>query len=163
MTLYEISENYLMLLDNLTVDEETGEVLNADELDIIAGEFEDKAENYGLYIKNLTSMSEAINTEKKKLSDRQKAIDRKTEILTDRLAWAMQSVSRTKFETGRVAMSFRKFPPHVNIVDEKKLPEKFLRTTTTVEPDKIAIKKELAEGNEVDGATLEYRQSLHIK
>lgn len=32
-TLYEITDKYLKVLDNLEVDEETGEILNAEELD----------------------------------------------------------------------------------------------------------------------------------
>ena len=74
----------------------------------------------------------------------------------------MQGVGKTKFETGKVALSLRK-SPYVYITDEKKLPEMFLRTTTSVEPDKNAIKKELTAGNKVDGATLEHRQNLQIK
>lgn len=42
-TLYEITDKYLKVLDNLEIDEETGEILNAEELDELSGAFEEKA------------------------------------------------------------------------------------------------------------------------
>ena len=36
-TLYEITDKYLKVLDNLEIDEETGEILNAEELDELSG------------------------------------------------------------------------------------------------------------------------------
>ena len=41
-TLYEITDKYLKVLDNLEIDEETGEILNAEELDELSGAFEEK-------------------------------------------------------------------------------------------------------------------------
>lgn len=43
-TLYEITDKYLKVLDNLEIDEETGEILNAEELDELSGAFEEKSE-----------------------------------------------------------------------------------------------------------------------
>ena len=42
-TLYEITDKYLKVLDNLEIDEETGEILNAEELDELSGAFESAA------------------------------------------------------------------------------------------------------------------------
>ena len=43
-TLYEITKEYLDVLDNLEVDEETGEITGAERLDEMEGSFDQKAE-----------------------------------------------------------------------------------------------------------------------
>ena len=48
-TLYEITDKYLKVLDNLEIDEETGEILNAEELDELSGAFEEHQEFRSLY------------------------------------------------------------------------------------------------------------------
>ena len=42
-TLYEITDKYLKVLDNLEIDEETGEILNAEELDELVRSLRRKA------------------------------------------------------------------------------------------------------------------------
>ena len=56
-SLYEISADFLKALDGLEVDEETGEILNAEELDKLAGAFDEKAESVACYIKNLIAFA----------------------------------------------------------------------------------------------------------
>ena len=54
-TLYEISADFLAALDAMEVDPDTGELLNADQLDALSAAFDEKAEATALYIKNLTA------------------------------------------------------------------------------------------------------------
>jgi hypothetical protein len=161
-SLYEISEKYLNLLDNLEIDEETGDLLNADELEIALSEFDEKSENYALYIKNLKANAEAIKAEQQKLSDRKKSIDQKIEILSDRLGYAMFAFNKTKFETPKVALSFRK-SESVNIIDEDVIPALFMLEKTTFEPDKNEIKRALKSGQVISGAEILVKQNLQIK
>ena len=44
-SLYEITREYLEAFDRLEVDEETGEILNFEAVDTLAGAFEEKAES----------------------------------------------------------------------------------------------------------------------
>ena len=53
-TLYEITDKYLKVLDNLEIDEETGEILNAEELDELSGAFEEKSEAVACYLRRIT-------------------------------------------------------------------------------------------------------------
>ena len=47
-SLYEITREYLEAFDHLEVDEETGEILNFEAVDALAGVFEEKAESVAL-------------------------------------------------------------------------------------------------------------------
>ena len=160
MNLYEITEKYAALLDGLDIDEETGELLNADELEIAEAEFDEKAESYGIYIKNLLASSEAISAEQKQLQNRKKSIDRKIEALKSRLEQAMIIVGKEKYETAKVVMSFSK-KGAVEILDKNIIPALYMREKTTFEPDKTAIKEAIKSGQAVDGAVIKY--SLNIK
>ena len=162
MNIWEISEKYAAALENMEIDEETGEVMNAAMYEIAESEFEEKAENYALYIKNLRSTTEGIKAERQKLAERQKAIENKTAILEDRLEWAMRSVSRTKFETARVALSFRKSEV-ISITDEGIIPASYMREKVTTEPDKTAIRAAIKNGETVDGAAMVEKYNLQIK
>ena len=51
----------------------------------------------------------------------------------------------------------------VTIAPDANLPEEYVRTKTTVEPDKTAIKAALASGKTVDGCTLETRNNMTLK
>jgi len=162
MLLYEITERYRDLLSNLEIDEETGELLNAEELEIAEAEFAEKAESYALHIKNLRAEAEAIKAEAQALTERRKSIEQKTELLGDRLQAAMLATGKTKFETAKVALSFRKSET-VNITDEDMIPVNLMREKVTYEPDKAEIKKRIKSGEDVPGASIEEKQNLQIK
>ena len=162
MTLYEISEEYAELLNNLTIDEETGELLNAAELEIAETEFNEKAENYAKYIKNLRAGATAIKAERQKLQDREKAAERKAEALQARLVDAMNRIGKTQFETAAISLLLKRSEA-INITDENILPSIYLRQTVKIEPDKIAIKKAIDAGETVNGAEIVINQNLIIK
>jgi len=160
--LYEITERYREILDGIQIDEETGEVKGAEALEIAAEEFDAKVESFALYIKNLRAEAEAIKAEQKTLGERRNALERKTERIEDALAAAMVAAGRAKFETARVALSFRR-SESVAITDEGAIPLVFMRETVKYEPDKAAIKKHINAGYTIPGATLEGKQNLQIK
>ena len=160
--LYEVAAQYAEVLNNLQIDEETGEVLNAEALEIAAEEFDEKVESYALYVKNLRAEAEAIKAEQKTLGERRNALERKTERIEDALAAAMVAAGRAKFETARVALSFRR-SESVAITDEGAIPLVFMRETVKYEPDKVYIKQLIKAGEAIPGARLEEKQNLQIK
>lgn len=50
----------------------------------------------------------------------------------------------------------------VKVLDLEVLPEAFRRIKTTIDPDKVALKKALKDGETIPGAALEERQSVVI-
>ena len=107
-TLYEISADFLAALDAMEVDPDTGELLNADQLDALSAAFDEKAEATALYIKNLTAFVGNVKAEEAALAERRKTAEKRVERLKDLLASSMLSVGRDKVETARTKIGFRK-------------------------------------------------------
>lgn len=157
MNLYEL--NKAIADFDLEIDEETGEVLNADDLDQITLARDEKIENIALWVKDLLAEADAIKAEEQALAKRRKQAENKADWLKRYVAQALEG---EKFKTPRVAISYRTSEA-VEILDEDLIPEEFLMIKTEYKPDKKAIKDELKVGGEVEGAVLVKRTSLQIK
>ena len=157
MTLFDI--NKAILEFDYEIDEETGEILNAEELDALELARDEKIEGVGLWIKNLQAEAEAVKKEKDAMADRQRRLEKKAESLKNYLAWALKG---EKFSTPRIAMSWRK-SESVLIPDEALLDDRFVNIQMTKKPDKKLIKDTLKAGLEVPGAELVTKQNLQIK
>lgn len=142
----------------LEIDEETGEVLNADELDELQLDRDTKIENIGLWIKNLKADAEAYKAEKKVFEEKERVAKNKAERLKRYLQDALQG---EKFRTSRLDISYRKSKA-VEITDASILPKMFLKEQ---EPkvDKLKLKEILDQGTLVTGAHLEEKQNILIK
>lgn len=157
MTLFEL--NKAIEGFDLIVDEETGEVLNIDELDALNLAKDEKIENVCLWIKNLEAEADAIKTEEKNLAARRKSKENKVKSLKGYVAYALGG---KKFETPRVAVSYRK-SVSVNIPDESAIADEYCNFTVVKKPDKTMIKNALSAGKEIAGAELVEKQNLQIR
>ena len=153
MKLYEIDDAILNCID-----EETGEIIDAEQLDKLYMEKEEKLENIALWIKDLKAEAEALKNEKQAFAERQKVAENKMESLKKYLAYALDGKA---FKTTRASVSFRKSQA-VEITDIYKLDENYLRYKEP-EADKTAIKEALKAGKTVAGATLVENTSVIIK
>lgn len=142
----------------LEIDEETGEILNVDDLDTLQLERDTKVENIALWIKNLLSDAEAYKREKESFAAKEKAAKNKAERLK---SYLQDNLDGQKFKTDRVTISYRR-GQQVAILDFNKIPEEFLRFTDPT-PDKVKIKKALREDLSVPGAALSETVSMQIK
>lgn len=157
MTLYDISTQYQEFLSKV----ESGEIPEeavSDTLEGLDGVFDEKADNIACVIKSLNAESQAIKEERDKLADRQKSKENTAQRLKDYLFTQMAFLGKTKLETARNVLSFRKSEAVVIVGD---VPEKYLKVKT--EPDKTAIKAALKAGADVPGAHIEQREGLVIK
>lgn len=154
-TLYELDER-LMKFDFI-IDEETGEILNSEELEKIEMERNVKIENIALWIKNLRSDAEAYKKEKESFAKKEQTAKRKEEWLKQHLA---DSLKGDKFKTDRVSITYRASKA-VEILDESKIPEKFL-VPQAPKVDKTSIKKAIAEGETVDGAVVVEKSNIQV-
>ena len=143
------------------VDPETGEV--NDELyaqfEALEMERDAKIEGIACWAKNLTSDAAQYKAEAAVMKERADAAEKQAARLKDYLARALHG---TKFETPRCAINWRKSTA-VQIAPDADLPAEYLRTKTTVEPDKTAIKAALAAGTAIDGCSLETRNNMTLK
>lgn len=152
--LYEINEAIMN-----TIDLETGEIIDFEAFEALQMERNEKLENIALWVKNLTSESEALKAEEKAFAERRKAAENKAESLKRYLDSALKG---QKFSTTKVAISYRK-STSVDVLDVEKLPEAYRKTVTTVSADKTAISAALKAGELVDGVVLVEKNNLSIK
>ena len=158
MKLYEIDEAILNCIDT-----ETGEIIDADQLDKLTMEREAKLENVACWIKDLKAEAEALKAEKMAFTERQKVAENKMESLKKYLAYALDG---KKFSTAKCAVSFRN-TESVEVTEEglealmKEHDE--LLTYKAPEPNKTAIKQAIKDGLNVAGVQLVQNISTIIK
>ena len=155
-TLYELVkeiENF-----DLQIDEETGEILNMDELDALQLEKDAKVENICLWIKNLKSDAEAYRTEKKAFEQKIRAAENKAAKLT---AYVDYILAGNKFKSSKVSVSYRK-SEQIECADLLDVDVDYLRYKEP-ELDKKKIKDAIKAGIEVKGCQLVERQNLQIR
>jgi hypothetical protein len=152
-SLYEIDQEILGCIDP-----ETGEIADFEKFDELQMQRETKIENIALWIKNLKAEAEMYKAEKQAFADRQKACESKADSLKKYLEYALEG---TTFKTTKVAVSFRK-TTSVEVDNVYDLPNWYVRPGEP-QADKIALKKALSEGKEIEGAHLVEGISMSIK
>ncbi len=162
ISLYQLTADYQHALDNITVDEETGEVIGFEEINAIDAQFDAKAVNCALYAKSLKAEAEAIKAEADVLKNRHNIALKKLDRLNQYIADCMNAAGKDKITDPRVRLSFRT-SEQVVVDDMNELPEEFISTKITRTPDKTAIKQAIKMKNYLVGARLVRKQNLQIK
>lgn len=160
MKLYQISDAIRQALDHIELDEETGEILNADELHAVEAEAADKIEATALYLRELDAEAKAAKDEADRMLARVKSMQKRSDYLKSMLLEALHATGKVK--TGRVTVSIRTTKA-VEIAEGADLPEAYTTVKTTVSPNKTAIKDALSAGIEVPGCHIEERESVQIR
>lgn len=153
-SLYEIDAEIMSCIDF-----ETGEIIDPERLEALQMERGRKIENVALWVKNLKADLTAYKAEKEAFAERERQAKDKIESLSK---WLTRALDGQKFSTSKVAVSFRKSEA-VEIVDETKIPKKFIRKKIETAPDKTAIKEAIKNGLKVRGAALVENQNISIK
>lgn len=160
MKLYEIAPALRFALDDIVVDEETGEILNADNLHAVEAEASEKIEATALYLRELDAEAKAAKEEADRMLARVKSMQKRSDYLKAMLLDALHATGKVK--TGRVTVSIRTTKA-VEIAEGADLPEAYTTVKTTVSPNKVAIKQALLDGVEVPGCHIEERESVQIR
>ncbi|WP_302602471.1 siphovirus Gp157 family protein [uncultured Sutterella sp.] len=162
MKIYEIPSTLRDLLDRLDADPDTGEV-DGDALAAYAeyqGAATEKLEATACYVRELEAEAEAIKAEEDRLAKRRKALEGKAARLKTYLMPALEAVGgKVKGVMASLRISRTQA---VYVFDLDALPDAFKRVKTTIDPDKVALKKALKSGEVIPGAALEDRQSVVI-
>ena len=155
-TLYELTGQFLDIY-NMELDEET----KLDMLDSIDwnSDYENKVENYIKVIKNTEADMEARKNEIKRLTELNRADERKNERLKEALKDSMALTGHERVDTPLFKVSFRK--SEAVEVDDLLLPEAY--KVATYKPDKKRLKEDLKNGLEILGAELVERKNLSIR
>jgi hypothetical protein len=152
-TLYEIDAAILSC-----VDLETGEIIDAEQLQDLQMEREQKIESVALWYKNLLSDAAQYKAEKDAFAERERAAKAKAERLKSYLQDALQG---DKYQSTRVNISYRN-SSRVVVDDVLNLPPRFVKFADP-EPNKTEIAAAIKAGEEVNGARIESSVSMIIK
>ena len=164
MTLYELTEDYMNLLE-LAEDPDIDEQAFTDTLEGIDGALEDKADGYAKVIRTLEGDAAACDAESKRLRNKKQTIENNIRRMKAALQYSMQATGKTKFKTALFSFGIQKNPAAV-VIDEgyiENIPDRFL-IPQDPQIDKKAIKEALKAGEDLEGiAHLEQTESLRIR
>lgn len=160
MKLYEIAPALRFALDDIVVDEETGEILQADALHAVEAEAADKIEATALYLRELDAEAKAAKEEADRMLARVKSMQKRSDYIKSMLLEALHATGKVK--TARVTVSIRTTQA-VQINQEQAIPEAFTTKKITISPNKVLIKETISAGGCVPGCELIERESVSIR
>jgi seryl-tRNA synthetase len=168
-SLFDLSLEFYALKDlidnDFEVDEETGEFIdNSETINNLFNDlkmtFEDKLDNSQRYILTLDGEAEILAKEIKRLQARKTALNNKADRLLETIKNAILSTGENKFKTSLYNFNIKR-TESVEVRDLDVIPRAYLRLKK--EADKVAIKKALKDGLEIDGVYLSEKLSLGVK
>lgn len=129
----------------------------------IKGELADKVDNYSSFLSEVDSRKQFLKQEVDFLNKQVKALDKVENRLHDLALFSLKTLGTDKLKSDLGhSISLRK-SVSVEVTDQSLLPESYLRTKVTVEPDKAALKEVLKTGEVVEGAQLVEKEYVVIK
>ena len=164
-TLYEIADAYRRFAEAVEAGEIPEEAI-ADTLEGLDGALEDKADNIACLIKELLAQAESIKAEETALAERRKAKENHAARLKSYLAEQLTAAGKTRVETARNAISFRRSSA-LEIYDEDAFmawdnAENYL-TYQQPKINRKDIGDAIRHGMEVPGCKVVDRQNIQIR
>ena len=160
MKIYEIPFAMRQALERIEVDAETGEILNADELNAVTIDATEKIASTAKFIREqeaeMKAMKQAIDDIKARMDSKKHRIE-----YLKNLTLAAVTTTGT-VETADIRVSLRK-TESVEVSDIEDLPKDFVTQKVSFAADKMAIKRAIKSGQEIAGAQLVVGHSLQIK
>ncbi len=167
MRLYEISNEYTNLITELTSEGlQDGEIEESlvKQLDEIKEKFNEKAINVAKFIKNIEAEDRAIK-------DAIEGMRNRSARLQKQQAWLESYLKENIEKSGlcdvitcpELVIKLVQNPPSVVVYDESLILDAYKRKKEVITIDKVAIKKDITEGFEVDGARIEQKKRLVIQ
>lgn len=159
MKLYEIDNAILECIDL-----ESGEIIDAEKLNELQMQREEKIESVALWYKNTLADAEAIKAEKTVLAEREAKLRAKAESIKKWLEFALNG---EKMSTPKVEVNFRKSESvevdELAFIEWAKSNGDDLLSYKEPTPNKTAIKAAIKNGRTIEGATLVSKTNISIK
>lgn len=164
MNLYELT-NELRTFNDMTAEmtpEELTDQVYKDTFEGLSGAYDDKAEGWCKYIKNVDAEAKAVKEEAQRLMARAKALENHRDRMKDTLLQSMKSVGKTE-AGGLLKAKIQKNGGLLPvIVDDVEIPEEYQKIT--IEANKEAIRDALDQGKKLSFARYGERgESIRIK
>lgn len=154
-TLYEITGDYLRLLEMLEEEESLDPQAFKDTLEGIEGEFEIKANGYAKVLKELNAEALKFKNEIERMTSKMNTITNNSARLKRHLYDSMKATGKTTFKTDLFSFNIQKnggLQP-MEIVPDMEIPDEYCRK----EPDNTKIREALKNGAELPFAVLKER------
>lgn len=161
MTLYELTGQFLELLEMAEYEEISTDALN-DTMEAVGLEFEEKAENYAKVIKQLQMEADGYKAEAERLTEKKKVVEANIDRIKKNLERAMLTTGKTKFKTALFSFGIQKNAPSIDFLDEENVPADY-RIPQPDKIDKKSILNYLKENGPCDWATMKQTESLRIR
>lgn len=164
LALYQIADQYLADIEKLN-DMELDEQTLADTLEGLSGELEVKATNVAMFIRNIEATAESIKQAENQMKERRKALENRAERVRQYLKDNMIRTGITKVESPYFSVSLRNNPESVDVINMEMIPAEYFDVPPPPPPvlDKMAVKKAIQSGVEIEGVRLIRNQSVLIK
>lgn len=163
MKLYEITNEYVSLLDELNDIEDLDKDAIENTLSPLSHDIKEKSINIAAWIKNLEAEAKAMGSYIKSMQARKKSVENKIAGVKDYLRYNMNFSGIKKITSAEFSISLGAESVSVKIVDENKIPIEFCRKVEYLEPDKELIKEAIQGGVDIPGAVIVYTKRLTIK
>lgn len=165
MRLYEISEKYRLLEDEL-INENSDGVVSQDwieRLSAIEDEAQAKLVNIGLVYKNFVAEKEKLVSHLDSVKKKIRSIEEKMEWLINYAQHNMYQLKLDKLKDPLVTLSLQLSPVSVDFDDETLIPEEYFVEKTERRVDKIKLRNHLQSGAKIEGVALIQTEKLRIK
>lgn len=161
--LYEITAKHRELALLAEENEDMAQAVS-DTMEMIEGEFNDKALSLVNVMKNIGAGIPSIDAEIARLTARKKTIENNQAHMTKYLQTNMEASGISKIECPLFTITLAKGRDIVQIDDADKIPADYLNIKTSMTPMKKEILAALKEGEEINGASLvKSSNSIRIK
>lgn len=162
MKLYELSEMFLNLEEQLGVENGEYDHIIENALNDKSIQWKDKVEGICKMIKNIEGDIPSIDNEIKRLQQLKKTKTNQVESLKDYIKINMKNLNVNKVGTSLFKLSLRKPTEIVKIIDDKAIPKEYIKTITEI--DKISLKKDLKDGKIIEGTEIvKGKEGLQIR
>jgi len=157
MNLYQLTENYLTVLEMA----ENGDDLT-DTLEALTDAIEDKAENTAKVIKQLEANADMLANEIKRLSERKTTAENNAKQLKVYLQEQLEKCGKSKIKGEIFTVAIQNNPQSVEVLDESKIPAAYF-IPQAPKLDRKELLAHLKAGEEIAGVAIKQTQSLRIR
>lgn len=161
MNIYEINKDLEAILAS-QVDETTGEVSEQGmaEYEALSLSKQEKQKNTIMYYKNIIGTVDVLDAEMQRLSKLKQIYNNKADRIKNLIEYGMGDDEAIDF--GICGAKFKKNPPSVIIDDEALIPKAYIKEKVVTSIDKAALRKDIQEGDQIEGAHIEQGTRLTI-
>ena len=161
--LYEITAKHRDLALLAEENEDMAQAV-ADTMELVEGEFEDKAISLINVMKNIGAGIPSIDAEIARLTARKKTIENNQKHMTNYLQTNMEASGINKIECPLFTITLAKGRDIVSVDDESAIPAEYMNYKTSASPMKKEILAALKEGEEIEGVSMiKSKTSIRIK